>query len=62
MQSFETPLSFYNSQAEHDTETNLTSINFSGRGTEGFRSLWLQVLGDQLIYHSLTANATCCRY
>lgn len=50
VRSLETPLRFYNSQTEHDTETKLTSINFSCLGAEGLGSSWLRVLGNQLIY------------
>ena len=52
MCSLETPLSYYNLRTEHNIKTKLTSINFSRRGTEGFRSSWLQVLGNQLIDRS----------
>ena len=48
--SLESPLSFYNSQTEHNMETKSASIDFSRRGAEGFRSSRLQVLGNQLIY------------
>ena len=54
---------FNNSQTEHDMEVRFTSIDFSRKGTEGFRSTWLQTLDNQLINHShtliLTANVTC---
>ena len=64
----ETPLSFYYLQTEQYTKTILTLINFFHRGAKGFRSIWLQVLGNQLtciycstyIRHTPTANVTRC--
>ena len=44
--SLETSLNFYISQAEHDTDTKLTWIDFSRRGMEGSRII------NQLIDHS----------
>ena len=57
--------SFYNSPAEHDTETKLTSIDFSHRVAYDSKSSWLQTLGNQcnlsIVPHTLgtlTANVT----
>ena len=63
--SLETPLSFYNSRTEHDMETKLTSIDFSRRGAEGFRShgCKFSVTKLSIVPHTLgilTANVTCC--
>ena len=43
-------LKFYNSWIEHGKEMKLacTSIDFPRRVAKGFRSSWLQIMGDQL--------------
>ena len=44
--------SFYNSQAKHDREMKLTSIDFSHQGPEYCRGSWPQTLFNQSIHHS----------
>ena len=63
--SLETRSTFYNTWKEHDMKMKFTSIDFSCRGAEGFRSSRLQTLSNQLIDHSrtlgiLTTNVIRC--
>ena len=58
----DTRWSSYNSRTEHDTEMKLTQIHFSRRVAEGFRSSWLQTLGNQLIDRSLYIRYTDHKY
>ena len=57
--------SFYNSHTKHNMETKLTSGDFCHGVTEGSRSSWLHILGNQLINSSpyyLLYNTTWILY